>query len=84
MGYGIHRLPISATGTEVDVQDNLYGSGDLLREQRNYALSPLGYPDRPKKFESRKEKENYVAALNTYFMLFGRPRFVPTMGLTAA
>lgn len=33
-----------------------------------------GSPMRPKKLENVKEREKYVAALNTYYMLFGRPR----------
>ncbi|BHF78146.1 hypothetical protein SprV_0602125700 [Sparganum proliferum] len=75
VGFGGQRLPLSRPVADVDVLDNLYASEDLLREQEKYGLSPLGFPGRPKKFESREEKENYVAALNTYFMLFGRPRF---------
>lgn len=28
----------------------------------------------PKRFESIKDMERYAAALNTYYMIFGRPR----------
>ncbi|CDS41594.1 Pancreatic hormone [Echinococcus multilocularis] len=33
------------------------------------------YLERLKKFQSLKDKEKYVAALNSYYMIFGRPRF---------
>ncbi|VDK72225.1 unnamed protein product [Dibothriocephalus latus] len=84
VGYGGQRLQVSPMETEIDLLDNPYTSEDLVEAERQYGLPPLGYPDRPKKFESREEKENYVAALNTYFMLFGRPRFVPPKILITA
>ncbi|EUB58305.1 hypothetical protein EGR_06832 [Echinococcus granulosus] len=35
------------------------------------------YLERLKKFQSLKDKEKYVAALNSYYMIFGRPREKP-------
>ncbi|VDD78651.1 unnamed protein product [Mesocestoides corti] len=49
---------------------------DPLRQESTKRLN-WGFPVRPKKFGKLKDREKFVAALNTYYMLFGRPRQVP-------
>ena len=54
-----------------------YWSDDIDSEEESIIKKSASLPpslERLKKFQSLKDKEKYVAALNTYYMIFGRPR----------
>ena len=52
--------------------DGIYDDDEELMAKRSGTLpSAL---ERLKKFRTPEEKQRFVAALNTYYMIFGRPR----------
>eukprot|EP00108_Taenia_solium_P009614 TsM_000401700 transcript=TsM_000401700 gene=TsM_000401700 len=57
-------------------EDGMEVTGDKVDKRSRPTVPSLPqYLERLKKFHSLRDKEKYVAALNSYYMIFGRPRF---------
>lgn len=58
-------------GEYIDNPPVIYYKNNFKDLQKRGSIPPIPYPKDPK---NQEEMEEYMAKLNTYFMIFGRPR----------
>lgn len=69
--------PYWMDGVDIDGEEEMVVTGDRVDKRSRPTVPSLPqYLERLKKFHSLRDKEKYVAALNSYYMIFGRPRCV--------
>ncbi|KAL5102932.1 hypothetical protein TcWFU_003577 [Taenia crassiceps] len=71
--YWMDDDDIDGEAEEVEV-----AGGRVDKRSRSTVPSLPQYLERLKKFHSLRDKEKYVAALNSYYMIFGRPSWSRT------
>ncbi|VDL59344.1 unnamed protein product [Hymenolepis diminuta] len=68
---GAHLIPYQMAENDLKpLESNLFD--DLDEIQSRFKRADVTYL--PKRFKTAKDMERYMAALNTYYMIFGRPR----------
>ncbi|KAM3178725.1 hypothetical protein ACTXT7_001991 [Hymenolepis weldensis] len=67
---GAHLIPYQIAENDLKLLDsNLFDDLDEIQNR----FKKADVTNLPKRFRTAKDMERYMAALNTYYMIFGRP-----------